>query len=209
MPIIEEVTGRNQHGQGKFKARANPDNFRTHWGVVSGDNVPPGYESLSELVNTGVPIGHRSGRLKFEEFEQGGKTNDIKIGGMTLRECVVPIKDAKEKERREALESAENADYTKFTTREGINREQFGGQLSMRGEVTSELYRPPAPSSGGGIDPILQSPVHSGFGTEAHQVPYQPALQAEPPKKTVVSGWTPERRARQMATIAAKKSQPQ
>lgn len=137
MPIIEHVQPRGQQSLGRFKPKANPQEYRSHWAAVEGDNDGR-WGNVRDLSSVGLPIGS-TGRsnLVFTEFrDENGKPNETVYNGVKLREMVVPIAEARDKERREALESTENC--SDFLNKEDM-RERTGenGLLTMRGELST------------------------------------------------------------------------
>jgi hypothetical protein len=176
MPIVEQVTARTQAGTGAFKPKSDARTHRVHWGVVDGQNHGA-YMPLGDLTSTGVAIG-REGRshLVYEEYRgKDGRPNDIKYGGLTLRECVVPIAEAQDKERREARESTEECrDF--LDANDLRQRVGEGGLLNMRADLQIDIATAPERQT----DPPISGPA--------------PKIQV---------GWTPERRAAQGARLAA------
>ena len=178
MPIVENITTRGQQEYGRiFKPRADSRRFRSHWAIVEGRDRGA-FDDARDLQENGLPIGTSGASLKFEPYRDSEGFHDVSYAGMKLREFVVPIAEAQEKERREALESTENC--KNFLDAEQM-RERVGenGLLTMRGELSSS--------------------VQSG-------IPHQADPERGAPIKSSTQGWTPERRARQEATLAAKKA---
>jgi len=107
MPLIENLQARSQTRLGKLTPKANQDRLVSGWGVVEG-NAPPGWNGVGEMMD-GIPID-KDGRklLQFTEHKINGKTNDIKYGGMTLREMVAKREDVREADRFNGLISEQN-----------------------------------------------------------------------------------------------------
>lgn len=181
MPIVENVAARNQQDYGRiFKPRADQSRFRSHFAVVEGTDTGA-FDDGRDIQENGLRIGKSGATLRFEPWKgPNGEVNKKSYGGRTIQEFVVPIEEAREKERREGKESSDELDA--FLGRQNVhNRTTDSGLSGMEASLSTNLDMRTSPD--------VDVPVG--------------------PKATSVQGWTPERRARQMATIAAKKSQTQ
>lgn len=180
MPFVENVTSRGQQVFGRFEPHADTRKFRSKFVMVEGDDDGR-YGNLRDITTGGEQIGTgRSGkRLVYTEFKgEDGKPHDINYNGKRLREVVVPIEEARQKERMEANESTEN--NQDFLDRNELrNRLTDGGYSSVQGNLETTLAESPS----------IQADPEAG----------------EAVKKSV-RGWTPEQRAKITAAKAAKKA---
>lgn len=96
LEIISEPTGAPT---GSFTPHADQKQFRSAFGIISGDGKSAGFHSGHSLQN-GLPTSDGRRKLVFKEFKDAkAGFHDVKINGVTLREFVCPAEDATEKDR--------------------------------------------------------------------------------------------------------------
>jgi len=192
--IISNATSRSQANYGRFQPRADQRQFGVIYASLDGGAT--GFHHVEEVKTDGVPIGHKGGALRYDEFrDANGNTHDITLpNGQKVREMVCPIADVREKERREAAESTEMVNnYEKI---KGVaDRISDDGRVHLSSQIiertTAETFTP-----------------HDEDTKQRLTVAFQQRATEAAPKG---GGWTPERRAAQSAKMAqrhAAKSQP-
>lgn len=113
MPLIEtDPSNPNAFGMGTFTPHADQTKYRSLWACVEGDN--DGRWPSVRQAKEGIPVGNDGRkRLPYDEFKGGEKGNayhEITVGKVKLREMVVPIEDAVEKDRYEGMLSTREVD---------------------------------------------------------------------------------------------------
>jgi len=104
MPLIEtNAADPMTFGMGKTTPHADQTKFRSMWACVEGDNDGR-WPSVRE-AQEGIPVGNDGRyRLPFEPLRCGEKNSayhDITVGRVKLREMIVPLQDAQDKDKYE------------------------------------------------------------------------------------------------------------
>jgi hypothetical protein len=104
MPLIEtDNASPEAFGMGTLAPHADQSKFRSFWACVEGENDGR-WPSVRE-AQEGLRVGN-DGRKKlpYTQFERDkGKYHDVAYGKVKLREMIVPIEDAREKDRYEGM----------------------------------------------------------------------------------------------------------
>lgn len=189
--LITDVSPRAQVALGQFAPHGDTDTrkFGVMFAAVGGQNASH-FRQMGEAVNQGIPFGqNQQHRLRWDEFkDRDGKPHDVTLSnGAVVRQLVCPQADL---DRKTQMESD---DSTEMCRRESLlNAEQLKARSSANEYASRQIEELT----------ISQQEVER-VPTEHEQMPA-----ASPSASRPKSGWTPERRARQMASLA-KKSQTQ
>lgn len=187
--LITDVAPRAQTALGPFAPHSDTktDRFGVMFAAVEGNAAH--FPHMGQAVNNGIPFGqHQQHRLRWEEFkDRDGKPHDVTLSnGAKVRQLICPIADVNKKQQMESQDSTDMCSREKLLTTEQLSARAAADQYASR-EIQEMTF---------GEEVINRVP------SEHEQMPVPAARPARS------QGWTPERRARQEATLAAKKSQP-
>jgi hypothetical protein len=143
MPLIEtDAANPTSFGMGTFAPHADQTKFRSLWACVDGKN--DGRWPSVRQAEEGMPVGN-NGRMRLPyKAHKGGEKNsafhDITFGEVKLREMVVPIEDAMEKDKYEGALSSEQV--SRFESNLAEKRETLEGLTKTTSlESTIEVHQ--------------------------------------------------------------------
>lgn len=137
--LITHATPRAQSAYGSFTPKADQRRYRSAFAAVEGGSdrrFPP----LGDIINEGLPVGTKGTHsIRFDQFNgPDGKPHDVKLpGGLVVRECIVPIEDAFEKER---LEGQESEAVVQSYDRQQLSKDRptAGGQVHFGSQILED-----------------------------------------------------------------------
>jgi len=178
--LITNARPRNQASYGRFQPRADQKKYGVIYAALEGAT---GFPHVNEVMDEGVPIGHNSGALRYEPYKDGsGNYHDVTLpNGQKVREMICPIEDVREKERREGAESTEYVNN--YEQQKGVkSRFSDDGRVHLSSEITerstAQTFTPHDEETKNRMTVAMSTPAAAR------------------------SGWTPERRAAQTASLA-------
>lgn len=191
MALVTNANNRSQSSYGSLQPRADMKRHGVAYAAI-GDGGDGRWPHIDHIRTEGLQCGTSNQAVVFEEYRDAkGNTHDVTLAnGMKVREMICPIEDIEAKHRIECDESQRLVDQYTHSNSTTSQNGTADHRVRLSGEVVEKRF---------GTADIAPEDLP----TMAPGAPGRPVK-----GKAMSVGWTPERRARQMATIAAKKSQP-